>query len=307
MNKIFFLSALFMLQLNWGYGAETDRSNLSWLSDFFKSGISSAHAEYNLRLPKTSLSSQHYYKQLSYSIAFYTHSKNYTVSAVYEFREDWNVLTNSGTKQPDLEQRYFINSEINGWTNKNGLGFYTEKYFRELPNWLVFDELDILVLNQCKASNPLPTISGLFFLDELKALKKIYREQSANQNSVKNCFEFDKSGNVVSISEAYLNEFTEEAFKSKKMVDDFSIAIRNKNDDVIFVKPIIHPSELQLIEGLMFKSGDKKVKIFSFELNRCFSKFVPNLVADPDELILNFVTKIKDQSGFDLNRISTKN
>ncbi|MBK6526044.1 MAG: hypothetical protein IPG07_11175 [Crocinitomicaceae bacterium] len=239
---------------------------------------------------------------MSYSVEYSRFTNTYSLRFVYEYRDDWNVLTDNGNHPPAQEQPYQTGSKIQPWTNSNGLGTYSEVYQRSIPNWMIFQSLDSLLIMQGKLGNPLPPLTGLFHSDELKAMKKL---QKPNKAAMLSCFEFDQAGNLVEFSKSYLDEFKEEYLKLKKPVEDFSIVIRNKADDVVFVKPILHSSDVQIIEGVLLKYGDKRAKIYNFELNAMLHKFVPQIFANPQEIIEKYIKELEEESDKEFIRFQT--
>lgn len=283
---------------------EAERKNEGWITDFFQRGIQSAFAEYSLKVAELGTISEDYYKRLSYSVEFNNYTKTYGLRFVYEHRDNWDVLTDNGNHPPLVEKIYYTGSKIQPWTNSGGMGSYSETYQRSVPNWLVFDDLDSLMMMHGKLGNPLPPLTGIFMSDELKAIKKIYKEDG-NEGNLLACFEFDGSGNLVEFSRSYLDEFKEENLKSKKGVEDYSIVIRNNSDEVLFVKPILHASEFQIIEGVSVKCGDKKARIFSFELNAILHKFIPNVISNPQDIIDNYIRALQNLSDKQFLRFQT--
>lgn len=281
---------------------EAERRNDAWITDFFQRGIMSAFAEYNIKLPAPQNTSSSYYKRMSYSVEYSSFTKSYSMRFVYEYRDDWDVLTDQGNHPPAQEQVYYVGSKIQPWTNSNGLGSYSEVFQRNIPNWLIFESLDSMLIMHGKLGNPLPPLTGLFHSDELKAMKKLVKEENARMLT---CFEFDQAGNLIEFSKNYLDEFKEENLKLKKPVVDYSIVIRNKADDVVFIKPILHASDFQVIEGVMMKSGDKRARIYSFELNELLHKFIPHVFADPHELIEKYIKDLQVESEKEFMRFQT--
>lgn len=281
---------------------EIERRSDAWITEFFQKGIMSAFAEYNLKLAPPQNPSPNYYKRMSYSVEYSRYTNTYSLRFVYEYREDWNVLTDNGNHPPAQEQPFQTGSKIQPWTNSNGLGTYSEVYQRSIPNWMIFQSLDSLLIMQGKLGNPLPPLTGLFHSDELKAMKKL---QKTNQAAMLSCFDFDQAGNLLEFSKSYLDEFKEENLKLKKPVEDFSIVIRNKADDVVFVKPILHGSDIQIIEGVLLKYGDKRAKIYNFELNAILHKFIPQIFANPQEIIEAYIKDLQAASEKEFMRFET--
>ncbi len=147
---------------------EVERKSDAWITEFFQKGIMSAFAEYNLKLPPPQNPSPNYYKRMSYSVEYSRFTNTYSLRFVYEYRDDWNVLTDNGNHPPAQEQAFQNGSKIQPWSNSNGLGSYIEVYHRSIPNWIIFQNLDSLLIMQGKLGNPLPPLTGLFHADELK-------------------------------------------------------------------------------------------------------------------------------------------
>ncbi|MBI3135347.1 MAG: hypothetical protein HYZ14_11790 [Bacteroidetes bacterium] len=287
--------------------AETETSGSSWLYDFFSGGIHSAYAEYAIALSPPINSSAQYYQQMSYSIGYIAAEKTYEMRFSYEYREDWSILTHNGSFQPPKQQVYFTGSKIQPWSNTNGLGIYAEKYDRKIQNWVVFENLDSILMMQSKAGNPMPPLSGIFFPDELKHLKRKYKEALASGTEDPLCrnLDFDHSGNVAGISQSYLMTFNNRKTNAVKNLDDYTLSIRNQNDDVVFIDILTTGGKYPMMEGLQFKSGEKKCTVFNFELNHLFSKFAPGLVEDPQKLINEYLLALQDSAGKPLARFET--
>lgn len=301
-KKYFILTFLFISLTPHVDAEEIERRNDAWITDFFQKGVMSAFAEYNIKLPAPQNASSNYYKRMSYSVEYSALTKSYSLRFIYEYRDDWNVLTDNGNHAPAKEQIYYTGSKIQPWTNSNGLGSYSEVFQRNIPNWFIFEDLDSMLIMHGKMGNPLPPLTGLFHSDELKAMKKLFKE---NNLKLISCFEFDQAGNLTEFSKNYLDEFKEENLKIKKPVIDYSIVIRNKLDDVLFIKPILHASDFQVIEGVSMKSGDKKAKVFSFDLNAMLHKFIPHVFADPKDLIEKYISELQRASEKEFMRFQT--
>ena len=281
------------------FAAETETGNATWLYDFFSKGIQSAYAEYAIALPQPATASAHYYQHVNYSIEYVAAHRSYELRFIHECREDWNVLTHNGSVQPPRQAVYYTDSRIQPWTNSNGLGTYTEKYERKIQNWMVFRELDSLLMMQAKAGNPLPPLNGIFFADELKCLKKQYLKstESSDEEGICKSFDFDHNGNVSGISRSYLMTFSTRKTATIKNLQDYTMSIRNNNEEVVFVDVLTTGSKNPVMEGLQFKSGDRKCAVFNFEINYLFSKFVPELVADPKQLINEYLLVLQESSA----------
>ena len=289
------------------HASDTETGQAGWLYDFFSKGIQSAYAEYALTIQPPSNATAHYYQNAGYSIEYLAAEKTYDLRFIHEYREDWNTLTHNGSVQPPRQQTYFTGSRITPWTNTNGMGIYMEKYERKIQNWLVLEALDSLLMMQAKAGNPLPPLSGIFLADELKVLKKKYKEtaDAGTESSVCHGFDFDHNGNVTGISRSYLMAFSNRKTKAVKNLSDYTLSIRNKDEDVVFVDVLTTASKNSIMEGLQFKSGDRKCIVFNFEINQLFSKFAPELVADPQHLINSYLHSLQESSGKSFARFGT--
>lgn len=289
------------------HAADNEQPGAAWLYDFFSKGIQSAYAEYSMAITKPPGASDQYYEQMHYSIEYIAADKTYDLRYSYDYRDDWNILTHNGSIQPPRPASRYNGSRIQPWTNSNGLGIYSEKYERKIQNWLVFDDLDSLLMMHSKMGNPLPGISGIFFPDELKHLKKLYKESltAGQEESVCKGFDFDHNGNVAGISRNYLTGFGTRKTNDIKNLESYTLSIRNQQEDVVFIEVLTHGSKYPMLEGLQFKCGDKKCVVFSFELNRLFCKFVPELVADPDYLITEYLHALQEATGKPLARFES--
>jgi hypothetical protein len=289
------------------YAAETETAHSGWLYEFFSKGIQSAYAEYSLTIQPPANTSGNYYQQAGYSIEYSAAEKTYDFRFLHEYRDDWNTLTHNGAVQPPKQHLYFTGSRISPWTSSNGVGVYSEKYERKIQNWMVFEDLDSLLMMQAKAGNPLPPLSGIFYSDELKFLKKKYKEslEAGGESALCHGFDFDHNGNLTGISRSYLMAFTNRKTKTVKNLSDYTLSIRNNNDDVVFIDVLTTASVNSLVEGLQFKSGDHKCVVFNFEINQLFSKFAPELVADPHQLISVYLLALQSTSGKSFTRFES--
>jgi hypothetical protein len=287
------------------FSGDLDQNNSTWLYDFLSKGVQAVYAEYSIvPVPEGKISDQ-YYKQYSYSASYSSTDKKFELRFLYEYRDDWNVLTRNGAQQPPKQNTVYSSSKVHPWTNSNGLGVYTEKFERQIPNWLVFEGLDSLIMIQCKLGNQRPSLSGIFFQDELKYLKKLYKENDGSQDVLTAAFEFDPQGNVTEISKSYLDGYNSKRTNQAKNIQDYTLSIRNKDESLVFVEVLTNGAKYPLIEGLKFKSGDKTSVIFNFDLNRLFHKFVPELVADPEKLILEYIAALQSVSSKPFTRLES--
>lgn len=286
------------------FAGDEGKQSVTWLKEFFAAGIHSAYAEYSFGFPPAGSASQAYVKRRTVSVSYNAVEKNYNYTFQYEYRDDWNILTQGGKTQPPPQLKYHTASRVQPWTNIDGIGKYTETYERLIPNWVNLNGLDSLMILQCKLNNPSPAITGTFNEDELKLLKKLQKSNDSN-SSLWQCFEYDKAGNVTEISKKWMNEFKDNLIEKKKNIAEYILSVRNQHDQVVFLEVLMHESDDAFIEGISFQSGDKKCKIFSFELNRMLNKFVPDLVADPDGLIVAFCAQLNTLSPHGLSRFET--
>lgn len=289
----------------YSFSGDLDQNTSTWLHDFFSKGLLAAYAEYSIAPVPEAKTSDQYYRQYTYSSNYSHADKKYELRFLYEYRDDWNVLTRNGAQQPPKQNSVYGSSKIQPWTNSNGLGIYTEKFERQIPNWLVFESLDSIVMIQCKLGNQRPSLSGIFFQDELKHLKKMHKENGGNQDLLISVFEFDPHGNVTEISKSYLDGYSSKRTIQLKNIQDYTLSIRNKDEAIVFIEVLTNGAKYPLIEGLKFKSGDKTAIIFNFELNRLFHKFVPELVADPEKLILEYVAALQSLSDKPFSRLES--
>ncbi|MBL7897915.1 MAG: hypothetical protein JNJ99_05220, partial [Crocinitomicaceae bacterium] len=155
------MTAFFLMFANNLFCGDIDQNNSTWLYDFFSKGIQAAYAEYSIVPVPEGKTSDLYHKQYTYSAIYSSADKKYELRFLYEYRDDWNVLTKNGAQQPPKQNTVYSSSKIQPWTNSSGLGIYTEKFERQIPNWLVFDELDSLIMIQCKLGNLRPSLSGI--------------------------------------------------------------------------------------------------------------------------------------------------
>lgn len=283
---------------------DDSRFSYYWLNDFFSRGIKSAYAEYEYVLDTAYQKSEYYSKTATSKIEFDFATKIYKYHYVFEYREDWAILTNQNSEAPPVQVEKFVGSKIESWKKVGDLGIYKEVFDRVLPNWLHFENLDSLMIDQAIFSNPLPVLSGIFNADEFKALKKIKKRDEAKGNSKGpwTCFEYDNASNVVEVSRQYLYSLKKENLtKNKKIVSSF-ISIRNYEDEIVFIEVLIPETYPAIIEGISVKFGDMKTKIYNFEINTLFSKFIPELVSDPNVLIAQYFKQIQVDYACDLSR-----
>ena len=309
MIKKTFIS-LFCFGLLTGPGAqagEDGKNNLAWLRDFFAKGIMSAHAQYSQSIGADQNSSDNYFKRMSYSVDFIFAEKKYNYRFIYEYADSWSVLTNENTEAPPKQTEFFVGSEITPWREQDGVGSYREEFTKTLPNWFVFDDLDSIVILQCDIQNPIPPITGLFYADEFKALKRLRKTAVSNNQpeGIWTCFEYDESGNVAEISRVYLSALNSKNLLTHRLFEDYTITVRNNSNDAVFVDVLIGTNEHELLEGLCFRQGDKKVNIFNLEMNSLFHKFTPELVSDPRILIQLYLGELQKESTKCLDRFET--
>jgi len=249
--------------------------------------------------------SDQFYQEMNYSVAFTAADKTYELRFSYEYRDDWNALTHGGSGQPPKQDVTFTGSKIQPWTSSNGLGVYSERYDRKIPNWLLFDPLDSILMMQVKMGNPLPSLTGMFYPDELKSLKKIHKESGTSDGGLQCGFDYDAHGNVAELSHAYLAGFSTKKTRAVKKIEDYSLTIRNKNDDVVFLEVLTTSSKSPIMEGIQFSSGDKRCVVFNFELNRILNKFAPELVSDPERLLMDYILALQEISAKPFARFET--
>jgi len=310
MNKIKFKIEVFLIVCLIGnsvFAADDSQKDLSWLKDFFAKGIQSAEAQYSYLLDAPNDKSEKFYKRSSYSVQYSFAEKKYTYSFIYEYQDFWSALTNNNTTDPPKQEVRFVGSKINHWKMFEGIGSYSEEYEKILPNWFVFDDLDSLMIKQCMMNNPLPAITGIFYADELKALKRINKTALANNEytGISSFFEFDKDGNVVEISRAHLGDLSPKSLNKDKNFEEYSILVRNNNNEVIFIDILTSARKPLLLEGISVKHEERKINIYNFEINSLLHKFVPELIADPRELIQSYLVELQKESDKGLVRFET--
>ncbi|MBL7896903.1 MAG: hypothetical protein JNJ99_00120 [Crocinitomicaceae bacterium] len=133
----------------------------------------------------------------------------------------------------------------------------------------------------------------------------MYKENNGNQDALTAAFEFDPQGNVTEISKSYLEGFNSKRTNQIKNIQDYTLSIRNKDEALVFIEVLTNGAKYPLIEGLKFKSGDKSAIIFNFDLNRVFHKFVPELIADPEKLILEYIAALQTVSSKPFARLES--
>ena len=290
-----------------GYSADESQKDLSWLNDFFSKGIQSANAHYSKLLESPKDKTEQFFKRSNYTVDFVFAEKKYTYSFIYEYRDFWSALTNNNLGNPPKQEINFVGSKITPWKNLDGIGTYREDFQKILPNWFVFDGLDSLMIKQCWMNNPLPPISGIFFADEFKTLKRIYKSAQSNGEleGLWSYFEFDGAGNVVGISQAYLYTLSAKSLTDEKNFEDYSIILRNNNDEAIFIDILTSAKLPLLLEGISIKHEERKINIYNFEINSLLHKFVPELMSDPRELIQLYLVELQKESDKGLTRFET--
>lgn len=298
------LTAIFSQISASAIASETELSSTGWLHDFFAKGIKSAYAEYSMEVDRPVQISDQYYRQMTYSIEYSAEEQMYEMLFVYEYRDNWDVLTRNGAVAPPKQTVYLTGSKIQPWTSLNGVGTYSEKYDRKIPNWMTFAELDSLLMMQLRMGNPLPPMNGLFWEDELKQLKKEFKASGSSLSVWCIPFEFDGAGNVVDVSQEHLASFSEKKTLSSKKLENYTMSIRNNQEDVVFIEVLTSNQEATFLEGLQFRSGDKRCKIFNFELNTVLNKFAPQLVEDPSKLIEIYLRNFQEFTGRSLQRFN---
>jgi len=289
------------------YSADESQKDLSLLKDFFSKGIQSANANYSKLLDSPQDKTEQFFQRSNYTIDFVFAEKKYTYSFIYEYRDFWSALTNNNTSIPPKQEVYFVGSKITPWKNLDGIGTYREDFQKILPNWFVFDDLDSLMIKQCWMNNPLPPISGIFYSDEFKTLKRIYKQAQSNNETegLWSYFEFDGAGNVIGISPAYLYSLNAKSLTGEKNFEDYSIILRNNADEAIFINILTNAKKPLLLEGISIKYDQRKITIFNFEINSLLHKFVPELISDPRELIQLYLEELQKESDKGLIRFET--
>jgi len=289
------------------YSADESQKDLVWLKDFFSKGIQSANANYSKLLDSPQDKTEQFFQRSNYSVDFVFAEKKYTYSFVYEYRDFWSALTNDNTSNPPAQTVNFVGSKITPWKNIDGIGTYREDFQKILPNWFVFDGLDSLMIKQCWMNNPLPPISGTFYSDEFKTLKRIYKQAQSNNETegIWTYFEFDSDGNVVGISQTYLSTLSTKSLTDDKNFEDYSIILRNNEDEAIFIDILTNADKPLLLEGISIKYDQRKITIFNFEINSLLHKFVPELISDPRELIQHYLEELQKESYKGLTRFET--
>jgi hypothetical protein len=287
-----------------GYEAGRD---LGWLQAFFDKGIQSASAQYSEKTTDGQGDPGKFYQRSDYAIAFDFKTKTYTYNYTYEYRDLWAVLTLNESGMPPKQTARFVGSKISPWSLKDDVGTYREDYSRVLPNWFVFDDLDSIVGRQCMMNNPLPAITGIFYADEFKALKRLYKSATGRgeTSGIWTCFDYDASGNVVEISRAYLQTLVPDQLLSSGMFSAYSIVIYNNAGESVFVDVLSSGDKAPLMEGASFRTAANKANIYNFELNSLLHKFVPELFSDPRELIRNYLVTLQTEADRELVRFET--
>jgi hypothetical protein len=308
-----FLLLLILLPVNLLFAGYEGRDDLGWLQVFFEKGIRSASAQYVEKSNVNPEDAEKIYQRSQYTIGFDFKTKVYTYNYSFEYSDLWSVLTRNEEGTPPKQTARFIGSKVSPWSLKDDVGTYSEVYTRTLPNWFVFDDLDSIVGRQCLMNNPLPAITGIFYADEFKALKRLYKSAMANGevSGLWSCFDYDASGNVVEISRTWLQTLDAEQHISSGLFSSYSIVIYNNSGEAVFIDVLSSNENTPLMEGLCFRSGSppdagkNKASIYNFELNSLFHKFVPELVADPRELIRNYLEALQVQADRELMRFET--
>ena len=292
---------------NYALAGDDSRFSYYWLNEFFSRGIKSAYAEYSYSSDTDSTQSENIFKNAVTKIEFDFVTKVYTQSYTYEYRQDWASLTNMGSSSPPIQKEKFVSSKVEPWKKVGDMGIYKEYYSKEIPNWLHFEYLDSLFIDQAIFGNPMPILSGLFYSDEFKALKKIRKRDDADSknNALWNCFEFDNSNNVVEVSRQYLYTLSHKNLTKEKGISNSTMSIRNYEGDLIFIEILIPVEYPAIIEGISIKYNDMKARIYNFEINAVLNKFVPELMANPEELIIDYLLALQKQYDCELSRFAT--
>jgi len=302
-NKIslFLFACLFM---NVSFSADDSQKDLSWLNDFFSKGIHSANAQYAKKLDAPNDKTEQFFQRSSYTVDFLFAEKKYNYYFIYEYRDFWKALTNNNTTNPPKQEVRFVGSKVSNWKNLDDMGSYQEEYSKNIPNWFVFDGLDSLMIKQCWMNNALPPITGIFYADEFKALKRIYKEAQTNAQTdgIWSYFEFDAAGNVVGISPAYLYTLTATSLINDKNFESYSILLRNNDDESIYIEILTSSKKPLLLEGICIRHDNRKINIYNFEINSLLHKFVPELISDPRVLVQEYLEELQKESDKGLIR-----
>lgn len=300
-----FLLAFFFMNVS--FSADDSQKDLTWLRIFFSKGIHSANAQYVNKLDAPNDKTEQFNQRSSYTVDFLFAEKKYNYSFIFEYRDFWSALTNNNTTNPPKQEVHFVGSKISPWKNLGDMGIYQEEFSKNIPNWFVFDDLDSLMIKQCWMNNPLPPITGIFYADEFKALKRIYKEAQANSKAagIWSYFEFDAAGNVVGISPTYLYTLSETNLIDSKNFESYSILLRNNDDESIFIDILTSDKKPLLLEGISIRQDERKINIFNFEINSLMHKFVPELIFDPRDLIQEYLKELQKESDKALIRFET--
>ena len=166
----------------------------------------------------------------------------------------------------------------------------------------VFDHL-------IKMKNPLPPLSGTFWADELKLIKKVYvkARKGKSISSLWNRFEFDTKANVTELSLAYLMKNNIYSTASIDGVQIIEIELVNGGGDAIYLSPLVSAGNASVIDGVMFSDDFNSIKIFNLELNKMLYKFAPDIFRNPSETLNQYLLTLQKESGENLERFNNSN
>ena len=267
-----------------------------WLVKFLSKDLTTATADI------TTENQGDYLEKEWLKIHFDFETKVYAIDQYIQYESDWATLTNNGADNPPKVKAKLPGSTLNPWTKKGDKGIFEETLKKQVPNWLVFNQLQGL-LNTIAISDYSPAPNGMFRDDELKYLKKMYKSREVSSMSVWRQLAFDAKGNIIGVSSDYLKG------KLKIEAEYNYVSVFNTNNEEIKLSPV--KSELPaIVSAVLIEKGNDRLIVLNSELNFILHKFSALIFPDPNKVKMDYfkVFDSKVKKGLDRfeNRLATK-
>jgi hypothetical protein len=274
---------------------DVEESNNKWLVEFIQEGLDEATAYWVIN------EKDNWNRREEVDIHFDFNTNIYQFNFDLKYSENWNILTHNGTKDPPRIQKRFTSSKVSFWTNFKGNGTYEEQYSKRIPNWMNFNDLDLLII-QFSKQNSESEINKLLLLEEEKIIKKLYKNRKKSNSRIWKQFEFDSKGNLIGISKKYL-ETVNTTTVPRSGVEEYKIRIRNKLENIIEIELLRSVKDLTIIDGIRIKNENGELVIFNSVINYKFHKFAPQIFRDPNFVVLDFLQSVQKDSGEQIERV----
>ncbi|MEX1001341.1 MAG: hypothetical protein WDZ35_04430 [Crocinitomicaceae bacterium] len=274
--------------------ADEELKEAKWLSDFFNSGLTKAEAVWKHEEPA------YYNKDEKKTVVFDFKKQVYSIKYTLTYTENWEVLTKEGTQNPPLMEKTYPTSVVNNWTRFKETGTYEEVFYRDIPNWLVFKNLDTLLISIASLEVK-PAINALLWSDEQKYIRKLFRRNKMMSANVWKQFIYDKRRRVIGIDTPYLSANCQ--IKKQDSHSAYHVVFQNENGDELIVYPCLNTIHPMLMDGVLFRLNDKERIVFNFAVNEMMHRFAPDIFRDPDVVIQQFLLAVEEYVGKSLERL----